>query len=180
MASTSPAARRSRPGPGRTEASTSGCTRRGMPAGSLPAGIGRGVERMREIMRARPAWPPGSRGGRHARRRGAVVVSEPRHDAEAGVAEQCGQLVGAIQAHAFLKPPTLIPQLDLLDNEVVGAVDAAAHQHIAALGLLDHLERAPDVLCVEIIEHEMTARRERRSDLTDDPAVLLFVQKVTE
>ncbi len=112
--------------------------------------------------------------------RAAVVITEPRDDAEAGVGEQGDQLVSTIQAHAFLKPATLIPQLDLLDDEAVCAVDTATHQHIAALGLLDHFERTADVLRVEIVEHEMTTRRERRSHLTDDPSVLLFAQKVTE
>src|SRR2546427_1067094 len=60
------------------------------------------------------------------------------------------------------RPPrsTLFPYTTLFRS--VCAVDAASHQHIAVLGLLDAFERAPHLLRVEIVQDEVADRKSTR------------------
>src|SRR2546427_8769731 len=78
------------------------------------------------------------------------------------------------------RPPrsTLFPYTTLFRS--VCAVDAASHQHIAVLGLLDAFERAPHLLRVEIVQDEVASRGKRRGDLPDDESMLAVIQKVAE
>src|SRR5204862_2702825 len=79
-------------------------------------------------------------------------------------------------------------QLDLLDHEPAVRLDPARHAHIAppltiggtALRGGGELERATHFLGIEVIQHEMTAARERLHNLPDHQPMLRVIEKVAE